>query len=70
MFCETGPVNIAAMQLGSGDLGDASLIWLCNPMSMFTYPHVKTVGQYLLTCHYSGDMPNDRSEEQDCYLKI
>lgn len=49
--------------------------WRClahlamQPMSMFTYPHVKTVGQYLLTCHYSRDMPNDRSEEQDCYLK-
>jgi hypothetical protein len=40
-----------------------------QPISMFTYPHVKAVGQYLLTCHYSRDTPNYRSEEQDCYLK-
>lgn len=40
-----------------------------QPISMFIYPHVKTVGEYLLTCHYSRDMPNERSEGQDYYLK-
>ena len=69
IFSESGRVNTADTQLGSR-------YWRClthlamQPISMYTHtPHVKTVGQYLLTCRYSRNMPNDMSEEQDCYLK-
>jgi len=69
IFSESGRVNTAATQLGSR-------YWRClahlamQPISMYTHtPHVTMVGQYLLTCHHSKDMPNDRSNKQDCYLK-